>query len=268
MFLAALGIIAWQGILYYREEASPRTRILLTTALSTSAAPASATAAQTTILSDMAAAAEPTQTTTAEAIVTTATTAVQFPLDLNQATATQLEAIPGIGSALSQRVVDYRAQIGGYTSLEQLLDVEGIGQSRYTTMLEYVYLEGDVTNPVTTVSKSTPKKSRQTTTRAKSTTAPEATVTTAQTASTTVTETTAATAPLPPAPHSIDLNAATKEDLMRIDAIDETLADAILDFKDQISYFSSVYELLYVDGLGRATFSQIEQYFYVSSQTD
>lgn len=48
-------------------------------------------------------------------------------LDLNLATAAQLELLPGIGPASAARIVAYRDQIGGFRSVEELSGVSGIG---------------------------------------------------------------------------------------------------------------------------------------------
>ncbi|NEG54804.1 competence protein ComEA [Bifidobacterium sp. SMA15] len=48
-------------------------------------------------------------------------------LDLNTATLEQLDAIKGIGPVIAQRILDHRAAIGRFTSVDQLLDVPGIG---------------------------------------------------------------------------------------------------------------------------------------------
>jgi competence ComEA-like helix-hairpin-helix protein len=48
-------------------------------------------------------------------------------LDLNRATAAQLELLPGIGPASAARIVAYRDQIGGFRSVEELDGVSGIG---------------------------------------------------------------------------------------------------------------------------------------------
>jgi competence protein ComEA len=49
------------------------------------------------------------------------------PIDLNRATATELEALPGIGPALAERIVQYRAARGPFARVEDLADVPGIG---------------------------------------------------------------------------------------------------------------------------------------------
>lgn len=51
-------------------------------------------------------------------------------LNLNTATATELEELPGIGPALAGRIVAYREQHGGFQKIDDLLDVPGIGPAK------------------------------------------------------------------------------------------------------------------------------------------
>ena len=60
---------------------------------------------------------------------------------LNTATAAQLETLPGIGQALAQRIIDYREANGPFTTLEQLMLVEGIGEKRFQAIKDYLTLE-------------------------------------------------------------------------------------------------------------------------------
>lgn len=69
-----------------------------------------------------------------------AAAAAQFPLELNRATAAQLEAVPGIGPVLAQRILDYRKQHGPYRSLEELDGVKGIGPKTLEQLREYLYI--------------------------------------------------------------------------------------------------------------------------------
>ena len=52
------------------------------------------------------------------------------PLDLNSATAEQLDALPGIGPATAQKIVDYRTAHGPFHSVDELDAVPGIGAGR------------------------------------------------------------------------------------------------------------------------------------------
>ncbi len=59
-------------------------------------------------------------------------------LDLNAATVADLDALPGIGPVLAQRIVDHRSTQGPFTSVEQLDDVPGIGPGIYAELAELV----------------------------------------------------------------------------------------------------------------------------------
>lgn len=83
----------------------------------------------------------PNSTTQAHSRDSKSHSAVRFPLDLNTATAEQLEAIPGIGPVLAQRIVDYRRANGRFQSVDDLLEVQGIGQKRLENMRPYVVVK-------------------------------------------------------------------------------------------------------------------------------
>ncbi|HEY3210670.1 MAG TPA: ComEA family DNA-binding protein [Actinomycetota bacterium] len=51
-------------------------------------------------------------------------------INLNTATLDQLESLPGIGPALGQRILDYRQEHGPFRSVDDLLNVSGIGDKR------------------------------------------------------------------------------------------------------------------------------------------
>lgn len=63
-----------------------------------------------------------------------------FPLDLNTATASQLDEIPGIGPVLAEAIVTYREQNGYFTSLGDLLNVSGIGEAKLNEIMEYLII--------------------------------------------------------------------------------------------------------------------------------
>ena len=55
-------------------------------------------------------------------------------LDLNGATLQQLDALPGIGPVLAQKVLDWRTEHGRFGSVDQLREVPGIGESKYAEL--------------------------------------------------------------------------------------------------------------------------------------
>jgi competence protein ComEA len=56
------------------------------------------------------------------------------PVDLNTASIAQLETLPGVGPATAQAIVDYRAQHGRFRSVDDLLNVRGIGPAKLDAM--------------------------------------------------------------------------------------------------------------------------------------
>jgi competence protein ComEA len=56
------------------------------------------------------------------------------PVDLNTATADQLDQLPDVGPVLAQRIIDYRTQHGGFDSVSQLRDVSGIGDATFADL--------------------------------------------------------------------------------------------------------------------------------------
>ncbi|MEU6989500.1 ComEA family DNA-binding protein [Streptomyces sp. NPDC046465] len=60
------------------------------------------------------------------------------PIGLNTATAEQLDELPGVGPVLAQHILDYRAEHGGFRSVEELREVNGIGDRRFADLQDLV----------------------------------------------------------------------------------------------------------------------------------
>jgi competence protein ComEA len=55
-------------------------------------------------------------------------------VDLNTATVGELDSLPGVGPVLAQRIVDHRTQHGPFATVDQLREVDGIGESRFAEL--------------------------------------------------------------------------------------------------------------------------------------
>ncbi|MEC3977275.1 ComEA family DNA-binding protein [Amycolatopsis sp. H20-H5] len=59
-------------------------------------------------------------------------------IDLNTATPEQLDSLPGVGEVMARRIVEWRAAHGGFAKVEQLRDVEGIGETKFSKLRDQV----------------------------------------------------------------------------------------------------------------------------------
>ena len=66
------------------------------------------------------------------------TTPVRPRLDLNRASAGELESLPGIGAVLAQRVIAFRESVGRFQKIEDLREVKGIGAKKFDRLKSFV----------------------------------------------------------------------------------------------------------------------------------
>ncbi len=57
-------------------------------------------------------------------------------LNINSATAEELETLPGIGPVLAEEIVDYREKNGYFESVEEIINVSGIGKAKFKAISE------------------------------------------------------------------------------------------------------------------------------------
>ncbi len=67
-----------------------------------------------------------------------ATTAPGPPVNLNTATIEQLDTLPGVGPTTAQAILDYRAENGPFRTVDDLLDVRGIGDAKLAELRDRV----------------------------------------------------------------------------------------------------------------------------------
>ncbi len=83
-------------------------------------------------------------TTSSHSTVTTTQQTEQkplFPLNINTATKDELICVPGIGDVYAARIIEYRELNGDFTTLEELIEIKGIGEKRLQAFREYLICE-------------------------------------------------------------------------------------------------------------------------------
>jgi competence protein ComEA len=79
-------------------------------------------------------------------------------VNLNTATKEELVALPGIGPAKAQAILDYRNKNGAFKSIEELKDVKGIGAKRYEKIKSELTVVSAPAKPVAKPADASPQK--------------------------------------------------------------------------------------------------------------
>ena len=63
---------------------------------------------------------------------------ISFPININTATIRELKKLDGIGDTKAREIISYREKNGGFSAVEELLNVKGIGESTLENIRDYV----------------------------------------------------------------------------------------------------------------------------------
>lgn len=219
----------------------------------------------------------PNRTTTALEI-TTCIVLPEYPIDLNTAVYDDLVLIEGISSQVAENIIEHRNNNGDFVSVDQLIEVYGIGPVTLDKIMPYFYVKttlctsaANSENAITTTPQSSADTSAKTTaqTITATTTVTDA-ITTASSITTTAehSQTQVTTTTIFIFTERIELNAGTLEDFLTIPIITAEQAQAIIDLREKIDYFSHYYELLYAEGFDEQLVSRMNDYVYVEGQSE
>lgn len=172
---------------------------------------------------------------------------ISFPISLNEITCEELTYIDGIGTKTAQKIIDYRNAIGYFTSRYQLLEINGIGESKMNTIMQYTFIENEDLNYNQDSSVDNEEYQEYDTPNDdyynNEDNVPQDIQNSVE--------------------YPINLNTATLEELCSIPNVDTSIAQEILSLRDTIQYFSNPYELLYTDSISEDFLSQIIDYICV-----
>jgi len=67
-------------------------------------------------------------------------------IDINQATAEELEKLPGIGPKIAKNIIEYREKNGPFKSIEELLKVKGVGPKKLEQLKKYLKIKENISS--------------------------------------------------------------------------------------------------------------------------
>jgi len=165
-------------------------------------------------------------------------------IDINTATAKELEAFNGVGPATAVKIIDFRDSNGPFESCDDLIKISGIGQKK----LEQIKPDCEASTP----SKKANKKSKKASKSSKK----EANKPQANTKDQPVSVPKKANEDM--AKGKIDVNKASAKELEQLSGVGPKTAQDIVDYREKVGGFESCDDLMKVKGIGDAKIAQIK----------
>lgn len=183
--------------------------------------------------------------------------------DINTVTAEELSEIDGIGKETADKIITFRDETGGISSLWELMEIDGIGE-KTVEKLSGSFIVNETEEETTVTETSAPVSEI---TSLSETDAPKETVSeeTEVTEKITQIETPTETETTVREKLYIDLSSATAEELEKLNGIGPATAENIIKYREENGGFSDPSELLNVKGIGEKKYAAIKDNVYVSA---
>ena len=78
------------------------------------------------------------QNTAGENVIVTDSGSNSILVNINTATEAELTKLPGVGSSTANKIIDYRNKNGNFKNIEDLKNVNGIGNAKFESLKEYI----------------------------------------------------------------------------------------------------------------------------------
>lgn len=162
-----------------------------------------------------------------------------FPADINTITLSDLTLIDGIGEHTAENIIKYRIENTRYNSIDDLLKVDGIGDKTYKKLCRYLYVDGEITqDKVPLADDDKPVVSKPVTTAVKTQKSVK---------------------------YPLEINLASKKELMTLSNIGNERAQAIIAYRQRTPFYSAE-DIMKVNGIGEQIYNSIKDRIYVDTE--
>jgi len=145
-------------------------------------------------------------------------------ININNADIENLTKLPGIGQIKAKAILDYRENIGEFTSLKELTKIKGIGEKTFEKILPYLETIGDSTEIIVPIDSDSLKE----------------------------------------VSGKININTASLSELISLPGIGEKRAQKIIEYRENIGDFKNAEDIKKVKGIGEGIYTKIKDMIEIS----